>query len=209
MSLALWFLPRQSSPFTKTAQELISETIPNIFLSPTQQIQEFPPHVTITSGITLPDSQQTPQDWLDALDCSPYAAEKNEIILELQTLQTEDPFFRKCNIALTENSNLHTFAEKCRVAAGLKPREKGEYRPHFSLFYGDVATKDVEAKLPLIEMKVGFAIGDLFACCGGALCLGGEMVLVDTSRPITAWCEAVVAKREVPFVMWRASKHLA
>lgn len=205
MSLSLWFLPKQTSPFVKTAQELISETIPNIFLSPSQQIQEFPPHVTITSKISL---DKDPQEWLDSLDCSAYKAEKNEVILELLELQTEDPFFRKCNIALSENANLRDFAEKCRAAAGLEPAGS-DYRPHFSLFYGDVETKAVQAKLPLIEMKVGFAIGDLFACCGGALCLGGEMVLVDTSKPITAWKESIVAKRETPWAMWRASKHLA
>lgn len=207
MTLSLWFLPRQTSAFTKTAQELISETIPQIFLSPSQQVQSFPPHVTITSGISL-TSEKSPQEWLDSLDCSAYKAEHNEVVLELLELEAEDPFFRKCNIALKEDANLRDFAAKCRGAAGMEDAGK-EYRPHFSLFYGDVPTKDVQNKLPLIEMKVGFAIGDLFACCGGALCLGGEMVLVDTSKPITAWKEAIVAKRETPWALWRVSKQLA
>lgn len=205
MTLSLWFLPRQTSPFTKTAQELIAE-IGQIFLS-ASEVQSFPPHVTITSGITLPDGK-SPQEWIDALDCSAYQAERNEVILELLELQAEDPFFRKCNIALKEDANLREFATKCRQAAGLEDLGK-EYRPHFSLFYGEVPTKDVQNKLPLIEMKVGFGIGDLFACCGGALCLGGEMVLVDTSKPITEWKDAIVAKRETPWAMWRASKQLA
>lgn len=205
MALSLWFVPRQSSPFTKTAQELISDTIPNIFLSPSEQRQSFPPHVTITPDVA---PTQDPQKWLDALDTSAYRAEHNEIILELQEVQAEDPFFRKCNIALSENANLRAFAAECRRAAGLEPLGEA-YRPHLSLFYGDVGTDVVRGKLALVEMKVGFAIGDLFACCGGVLSLGGELWLVDTSGPVHAWKEAVVARREAPWAMWRASKMLA
>ncbi len=54
--------------------------------------------------------------------------------------------------------------------------------------------------------KIGFAIGDIFACCGGTLCMGGYLVLVDTNKPIKEW--QPVAKREVPWVMWRATHNL-
>lgn len=61
-------------------------------------------------------------------------------------------------------------------------------------------------KVPLIEMKIGFAFGDIFACCGGALCLGSWIVLVDTSKPVKEW--KTVAKRETPWAVWRATRAL-
>ena len=95
----------------------------------------------------------------------------------------------------------------CRREAGLEEEfAQKEYRPHFSLLYADVPTKDVKAKIPLIEMKIGFALGDLFACCGGTLCMGGNIVLVDTRKEIEEW--SVIAKRETPWAMWRATRGL-
>ncbi|SMR45301.1 unnamed protein product [Zymoseptoria tritici ST99CH_3D1] len=210
MPLSLWFMVKQGNPFEKTSQELISTTIPNLLL-PADQIRPFPPHITITSGIELPSSGKSPQEWLDSIDCTPYSPQQNEVLLELDELVAEDPSFRKCNIALKENANLRSFAATCRKAAGFEDAEawaRDEYRPHFSLLYADIPTKEVRAKLALIEMKIGFAVGDLFACCGGALCLGGSMVLVDTGRPVVEWKDSIVATRETPFTMWRVTKAL-
>ena len=206
MPLSLWFVLRKGNPFEKTAQELISETVPNIFLSP-DQIQSFPPHVTITSGIELPEGK-SPQEWLDSIDCAGYRSQHNEVKLELDEVQAEDPFFRKMNIALKDDANLHKFAATCREAAGLPAFKSGEYRPHFSLLYADIPTKDIKNKQALIEMKLGFAIGDLFACCGGALCIGGSMVLVDTDKPIKEWKDSYVAERETEFCQWRMTRNL-
>lgn len=223
MPLSLWFILQKGNSFEKTAQELISQTIPNIFFTPDQLQQNnhhtFPPHVTITSGISFPSdgSGPTPQEWLDSLDCSAYQSQHNEIKLELDTVQAEEPFFRKCNIALKEDSNLMEFATICRrhasspttTSPSSTSEEEEKYRPHLSLLYADLPTSTITSKLPLIEMKVGFAIGDLFACCGGALCIGGRMVLVDTgSKPIGEWKDAVVAERETPFVQWRITRNL-
>jgi 2'-5' RNA ligase len=167
MPLSLWFILKDGNPFQKTAQELISSTVPNLLLSP-DQIHSFPPHVTITSGIELP-AGQSPQEWLDSIDCTEYQPNQNEVVLELDELQAEDPFFRKCNVALKADANLKKFAAQCRRAAGLEDENwiAHEYRPHFSLLYADIPTKDVKNKLALIEMKLGFAVGELFACCGG------------------------------------------
>ncbi|USW58462.1 Putative cyclic phosphodiesterase, 2',3'-cyclic-nucleotide 3'-phosphodiesterase [Septoria linicola] len=205
MPLSLWFVLRKGNPFEKTAQELISDTIPNLFLSK-DQIQEFPPHVTVASGIEVPNGK-SPQEWLDSLDTSEFRSQHNEVKLELDEVQSEDPFFRKLNIALKDNDNLNKFASAVRSSAGLSEPEGG-YRPHFSLFYADTPTKEVKNKQALIEMKIGFAIGDLFACCGGALCIGGSMVLVDTSRPIKEWKDAVVAERETEWTQWRITRNL-
>lgn len=134
------------------------------------------------------------------------------MVLELDRIEAEDPFFRKMNIALNADGNLTKLATLCRREGVEQSEEKAqawakdEYRPHLSLLYADLPTQDVKAKVPLIEMKIGFAIGDLFACCGGTLCMGGHMVLVDTSKPVDQW--KPIAKRETPWVMWRASRNL-
>lgn len=209
-NLSLWLVPKETSPFTKTAQELISETVPRNFVAD-NDIQHFPPHVTVTGELDADKAfgGKSPQEWLDGLDFSSYQPEKNEVLLELDTVEAEESFFRKMNIALKDNANLRKVSGQCRKEAGLDEAwSKNEYRPHLSLFYGDIPTQQVKSKVPLIEMKIGFAFGDLFACCGGALCLGGYMVVVDTRKPIQEWHEAIVAKRETPWAMWRATRNL-
>ncbi len=210
MPLSLWLVPHDGNPFTKTFLELISDTVPRNFLSP-QDIHSFSPHVTLTSDFELQNGK-TPQEWLDALQLPEFKAEFNEVHLYLDTLQAEDPFFRKMNISVNDNDNLKKLATACRRQVTGDSEEnaqkwaESEYQPHLSLLYADVPTKDVQGKIPLIEMKIGFALGDLFACCGGTLCMGGHMVVVDTSKPVADW--KPIAKRETPWVMWRATRNL-
>lgn len=215
---ALWLVPKQGNPFDKTAQELISDTVPRNFVS-SEKTNHFIPHVTLTSDVD-PEKAfggKSPQGWLDEFpipDSFRPGLESNEVLVELDTVEAEDPFFRKMNIAVKQNENLSKLAALCRQKAVLLDADdakaqswvKSEYRPHMSLFYGDVATSEVKSKIPLIEMKIGFAFGDLFACCGGALSLGGEMVLVDTTKPINEW--TIVARRETPWATWRATRNL-
>ncbi|GIZ43369.1 hypothetical protein CKM354_000659900 [Cercospora kikuchii] len=205
MTYSIWLIMTKGNPFDKAAQELISETLPNLLLSP-DQIQDFQPHVTVTPGFELPEGKSA-QELLDSLDFSEYKSQHNEVVLELDELQAEDPFFRKLNIAVKDKSNLAKFASQCRDAVGT-PEPDGGYRPHMSLMYADLPTKDVKNKLALIQMKLGFAIGDIFACCGGALCIGGSMVVVDTSGPVKGWKDSIVAERKTDFVQWRMSRDL-
>lgn len=210
MPYSIWLVPREGNPFTKTTQELISDTVPRQFIAE-KDIQHFPPHVTLTSDIDPSKASSDPQKWLDGLSLPEFKAEANEVIVELDHLEAEDPHFRKMNLAVNGNANLRKLAAAVReqaIGGGGEEWASKEYRPHLSLFYGHTPTKDVQAKIPLIEMKLGFAFGDLFACCGGTLCMGGFMVLVDTGKPVAEWKDAVVAKRETPWVMWRASRGL-
>ena len=211
--MSLWLVPHEGNPFTKTIQEFISDTVPANF-SPSHEIHKFSPHVTVTSGIDYEKvlGDGSPQEWLDNLQLPDFKAESDEVVLELDSIEAEDPFYRKMNIALKDNGNLTKLATSCRREAVLDDEEKAqawarnEYRPHLSLLYADLPTQDVKSKVPLIEMKIGFAIGDLFACCGGTLCMGGHLVLVDTSKPVDQW--KPVAKRETPWAMWRATRNL-
>ena len=159
--LSLWLVPYDTSPFTKTTQELISETVPKQF--DLEKPHTFPPHVTITSDIPEEALQgKQPQEWLDSVELpSEFKKEHNEVLLELDTVEAEDPFFRKMNIALKENENLRKLVAACRKEAGLEADNfaKSEYRPHLSLLYAELPTKDVRNKVALIEMKIGFAFG--------------------------------------------------
>lgn len=206
--LSLWFVPREGNIFTKTMQELIDDEVPRQFYLPEGKKYSFLPHVTVTSDIDAKIAE-APQEWLDKLDFPHFKQEHNEVLIELDEVQAEDPFFRKCNISVSENANLRTVCGIARKAAGLSEdfaQSKEQFRPHMSLLYADLPTEDVKKKVPLIETKIGFAVGDIFACCGGSLCLGGELVLVDTTKPIPEW--NVIAKRVIPWVVWKASRSL-
>lgn len=206
--LSLWFVPREGNPFTKTVQGLISDEIPRQFYLPDGKVNTFAPHVTVTSDIDE-KIRDSAQDWLDKLDFPEFKQEHNEVLIELDTVEAEDPFFRKCNISVTDNANLRTVCAIGRKAAGLDEEfahNTTKFRPHLSLLYADIDTADVKKKVPLIETKIGFHIGDIFACCGGSLCLGGSLVLVDTTKPIDEW--KTIASRETPWVVWKATRNL-
>ena len=211
MSYSLWLVPHADGPFNKTVQELISDTVPRNFV-PEKDIQSFTPHVTVTSGVDVGDKE--PQQWLDQIQLpDDFKPEINEVLLELDSVEVEDAFFRKMTIAVKPNANLSKLAVSCRSQSSSSEKEdsaqiwaKNEYHPHLSLLYADVPAADVKKKVPLIEMKLGFAFGDLFACCGGTLCFGGLLVLVDTSKSLSEW--EIVAKRETPWAIWRATKNL-
>lgn len=206
--LSVWFVPRDGNIFTKTMQELINDEIPRQFYLPEGKVNSFIPHVTVTSEIDTKIAD-APQEWLDKLEFPEFKQEHNEVLIELDTIEAEDPFFRKCNIAVADNKNLRTACAIVRKAAGLDEdfaHDAKQYRPHMSLLYADIPAEDVKKKVPLIETKIGFAVGDVFACCGGSLCLGGNLVLVDTTKPIDHW--DVIAKRETSWVVWKATRNL-
>lgn len=209
MSLSLWLVPHEGNPFTKAMKELIADDVPRNFLSP-QDIQGFPPHVTVSNDVNL--DGKSPQDFLDGLKLPEFKNGSNEVEVLLDTIQAEDPKFRKMNISVMDDANLKKLAAACRSqavgASGDEAKQWAEnnYRPHMSLLYADTPTKDVKNKVPLIESKVQFAIGDIFACCGGTLCMGGSLTLVDTSQDVGSW--KTVAQRETPWVMWRATRNL-
>lgn len=194
--LSLWLIPDDNNPFTKTAQELISDTVPRQFTLSKQH--DFQPHVTVTPDIdseTL--NNKTPQEWLNDLPLPEFKKEHNEVKLELDHLEAEDPFFRKLNIAVEQNSNLTLLVTACRKAAGLEEFKEGEYRPHLSLLYADTPTGEVKNKVPLIEMKIGFAFGKHASVQSDALLIrqhaNAEIVQVIYSHAVAAhyaWEEA-------------------
>lgn len=227
MPASLWLVPHTDNPFDKEVQELIADTIPGNFSKSLKERHKFITHVTLTSDIdpakTFEAAGQSPQEWLDGLSLPVFRKEHDEVTLELDHVEAGDPFFRKLVIEVNQNKNLTKLAARCRRDAVLTPSADGkdgdaneqtaqkwaetEYLPHMSLMYADLPTKDVKNKLALIELQIGYGLGSLFACCGGTFCFGGNLVLVDTSKPISEW--KPIAQRETPWVNWRMSRNLA
>jgi 2',3'-cyclic-nucleotide 3'-phosphodiesterase len=217
MPASLWLVPREDNPFTKTMQELITSTVPSNFAAALEGKDKvnFQPHVTVTSEIDPASTYEksSPQDWIDSLQLPEFKKEFDEVVLELDEIEAGEPFFKKLTIRLNKDKNLFKLVGNCRrdaVYGGDQGKAdqwvENDYLPHLSLMYADMPQKDVKNKVPLVEMQLAYAIGDLFACCGGTLCIGGYLVLVDTSQDVNDW--KVIAKRETPWAMWRMTRNL-
>ena len=215
MGLSLWIIPREKNPFTTTIEEMISDTVPRQFLDVKEtEKHKFFPHVNLFSDIDPENGLggKSPQEWLDGLRLPDFKAEVSEVVLTLDMVEADDAFAKKMSISILDDDNLKKLAAACKQQSSLDSEDKAqawarsEFKPYFALLCADVPTRDVKPKIPLIEMKLGFAIGDIFACCGGTLCMGGHLALVDTSKPTDEWTP--IAKRETKWVMWRATHNL-
>lgn len=78
MTLSLWFVPNTDGDLSKTLERFINVTAPTALSIPQDEINTFPPHVTITSDITL-EPNISPQAWLDNIDCSEYVSGHEDI----------------------------------------------------------------------------------------------------------------------------------
>lgn len=209
---SLWLIaPSKDNPFNKSLEDLIGNALPSNF--PRVPKNSFIPHVTITSDIDPAKTYaSSPQEWLDSLELPMFQKEKNEVIIELEVLEAGEPFFKKVTIKAKKDANLIQLATKCRQQSLLLSESTAstwaekEYLPHLSLFYGDVPQSEVQKKIPLIELQLGFELGSLFDCCGGTLAMGAKLVLVDTSKEIKDW--SVIAQRDCPWVMWKMARGL-
>lgn len=210
MAMSLWLVPHDGNPFTKSMKEFISDEVPKQF---DQGKQSVGPHLTVTPDIDEKAFDgKSAQEWLDSIQFPEFHSEHNEVVLELHEFQADDDFYRKMNISVKDNANLQKLAAACKRASSSQDEEKAQkwaendWQPCFPILSADIPTRDAANKIALIEMKLGFAIGDIFACCGGTLCMGGNLVLMDTSKSMDQW--KPIAKRETPWVMWRASRGL-
>ncbi|KIW21068.1 hypothetical protein PV08_01647 [Exophiala spinifera] len=212
MHSSLWLIaPSDEHAFNRSLKDLISSTLPSDF--PHAPKNNFVPHVTITSDVDPAKTYgSSPQEWLDSLALPDFKRETDEVTIELEQLEAGEAFFKKVTIRARKDGNLVKLAAACRrqalaVSEGEAQKwAEHEYLPHLSLFYGDVPKDDVQKKLGLIELQLGFELGSLFDCCGGTLAMGAKLVLVDTSKPINEW--KPMAVRECPWVMWRMAKGL-
>jgi len=214
MPSSLWLIaPKDDHPFNKSLKDLISSTLPSDF--PHAPKNNFIPHVTVTSEIDPAktyEKSSSPQEWLDSLTLPEFKKEKNEVVIELEELEAGEPFFKKVTLRAKKDANLIKFVSKCREQGLAVSESEGqkwaenEYLPHLSLFYGDIPKADVQKKIGLIELQLGFEFGSLFDCCGGTLAMGAKLVLVDTSKEIKDWTP--IAQRDCPWVMWTMARGL-
>jgi 2',3'-cyclic-nucleotide 3'-phosphodiesterase len=214
MPSSLWLIaPHDDHPFNKSLKDLIGSTLPSDF--PHAPKNNFIPHVTVTSEIDPAKTYErasSPQEWLDSLILPEFQKEKNEVVIELEQLEVGEPFFKKVTLRAKKGANLVKFASKCREQGLLLSESEAQkwaendYLPHLSLFYGDIPESEVQKKIGLIELQLGFEFGSLFDCCGGTLAMGAKLVLVDTSKEIKDWVP--IAERDCPWVIWTMSKGL-
>ncbi|EXJ54041.1 hypothetical protein A1O7_09378 [Cladophialophora yegresii CBS 114405] len=214
MPSSLWLIaPHDDHAFNKSLKDLIGTTLPSNF--PHAPKNTFIPHVTVTSEIDPANTYEkssSPQEWLDGLTLPEFQKEKNEVVIELEQLEAGEPFFKKVTLRAKKDANLVKFASKCREQGLLLSENEAqkwaenEYLPHLSLFYGDIPKDEVQKKIGLIELQLGFEFGSLFDCCGGTLAMGAKLVLVDTSKEIKDWTP--IAQRDCPWVIWTMSKGL-
>jgi len=209
----LWLIaPSDDHPFNKSLKELIGTTLPSDF--PSAPKNNFIPHVTVTSDIDPAKTYgSSPQEWLDNLSLpAEFKKEKNEVVIELEELESGEPFFKKVTLRARKDANLLKLASKCREQGVLvsesdsKAWAEDEYLPHLSLFYGDISMSDVKKRISMIELQLGFEFGSLFDCCGGTLAMGAKLALVDTSKEIKDW--TVIAERHLPWAIWTMAKGL-
>lgn len=212
---SLWLIaPKQDHPFNKSLNDLITSTIPSNFTS--TKLPHFTPHVTLTSNIDPKTyaSASSPQAWLDELsiDDLGFKNQFTEAVIELEELVIDDPYFKKLNLRAKKETNLLRLAARCReIGTGISDGEakkwaESEYEPHLSLMYSDLSRADVQKRMGLMELQLGFEFGSLFDCCGGQLAQGAKIALVDTSKEVGEW--EVIAERDATWVVWRMARGL-
>ena len=210
---SLWLIvPSQVHPFNKSLLDLIGDTYPSDFAS--YKTHKFIPHVTLTSDITSEtyEKSSSPQEWLDNLDLEhDFKKELNEVGVEFEVLESGDKFYKKLYLRAGKDANLLRLAAKCREQTGASEEDakkwaEDEYAPHLSLMYSEVGKDVVDKKMNLIELQLGWEFGSLFACCGGMLCGGAHIALVDTSGEVDQW--KILAERKAPWVTWKIARGL-
>lgn len=213
---SLWLIaPKQDHPFNKSLLDLITSTIPSNFSQ--AKIPRFTPHVTLTSDIDPSktySSASSPQAWLDELNIDDlgYRNQFSEVVIELEELEIGDAYFKKLNLRAKKESNLLKLAARCRaIGTGVDDGEakkwaESEYEPHLSLMYADLSRADVQKRMGLMELQLGWEFGSLFDCCGGQLAQGAKIALVDTSKEVGDW--KIIAERDATWVVWRMARGL-
>lgn len=143
---SLWLVPPPTSPLHASLSTLITTRVPAIYHAPDSSSSSappppptFPPHITLTSGVSvpsLPDGEQE-QQWLDNLALPPDI--DDGLILELKGVEAGEIFFRKLTLRVEKNGALRDLALACRVeGTGCTAEEargwvEGEFAPHLSL----------------------------------------------------------------------------
>ncbi|KAI9655282.1 MAG: hypothetical protein M1821_005429 [Bathelium mastoideum] len=188
---SLWLVPPADAPIAKQLSELIAVAIPAHFahLTPPQ----FAPHITLTSEIDPQSYGNEPQEWLNQqISVSP--ASQPPVIFE--TLDTEQPFFRKLTIRVEKHPLLTELARACRAVGVAKDQSvaqkwvEDEYRPHCSLMYADTSISQQklgEVKIALEDVQIKFKDTEQPRAGSIGGWVGGTVWLVPTDRDISMW----------------------
>ncbi|KAF2401416.1 hypothetical protein EJ06DRAFT_529546, partial [Trichodelitschia bisporula] len=176
---SLWLVPPPGSHSNMILSQLIKETIPNSF-SPlcASPPLVFEPHITLITGLTAstfhsPDLSSSPQSWLDALNLPP-APEVHFASIGFGSEFTKRFFVRVKRVEL----------ERLREACG----EGVDVT-------ADSSDKELNA---MFRGLLEDCVSEFFGLREGSPELkgwpGGELWVVETSRPIKDWQPVAVRK---------------
>ncbi|KAH0303871.1 2, 3 cyclic phosphodiesterase, partial [Aureobasidium melanogenum] len=201
---SLWIIPPKDSSFSQALQTLISTTIPPHF--PDTKTHDFIPHVTVTSNIDQSLYGSDPQAWLGGLHL-PSGDQHDPVFVTLDLLEPGDAFVKKLTLRAGKSAQLLQLASACRAEAVEGGDQKkaenwaqDEYLPHLSLMYADLPKAEVEKLVPEIQEDCRKAGRSVEAHDDGSVAIGGNVILVDTSKPIDQWNP--IATRALPYIRW-------
>ncbi|KAK6005215.1 hypothetical protein QM012_007994 [Aureobasidium pullulans] len=200
---SLWIIPPKDSSFSQALQTLITTIIPPHF--PDAKTHDFIPHVTITSNIDQSLYASDPQAWLGGLHL-PLGDQHDPVFVTLDLLEAGDAFVKKLTLRAGKSSQLLKLASACRAEA-VEGGDQGkaekwardEYLPHLSLI-ADLSKAEVEKFVPEIQEDCRKAGRNVEAHDDGSVAIGGNIILVDTSKPIDQWHP--IATRALPYIRW-------
>ncbi|KAI9792860.1 MAG: hypothetical protein M1835_007618 [Candelina submexicana] len=130
---SLWLVPPATHPIHNVLSNLITTQIPSV-PGVTPLPPNFPPHITLTTGI--PQNLADPQRWLDNIDLGNATQTK----VRLLQLDTEDRYFKKVTLRV-ETAGVQGLASRLRMVKnhllGKSTKDADEegktYSPHLSL----------------------------------------------------------------------------
>ncbi|EPS45712.1 hypothetical protein H072_284 [Dactylellina haptotyla CBS 200.50] len=210
-SPSLWLLP-PPGPLCEVLKKLISTTLPKRI---PDAVPDFQPHITISSGLS-PTSQSDFQAFLSSF---PIGSLRPHV--QFKRLRYGTAFWTKITLELHKSDSLKQLAVICRpfVTPGVTeeqardwvekyttPAESGEqgFIPHLSLVYWEPDIRDekyddvrvgVRSDVYDSGLKLEEGLMEEIAEMGGWV--GGKLVIVDTTRDVSEWKDAILAEREL------------
>ncbi|KAK4217588.1 2',3'-cyclic-nucleotide 3'-phosphodiesterase [Rhypophila decipiens] len=218
---SLWLLPPKSHPLHAILSALITKTLPSQFpditLNPSSNRDPhgmdstfFPPHMTLTSGISPYLYGSDPQAFLDSI---PFPAANSSDGVKVRffpstsentSIQSQETFFRRCFIKVVLDNTVRQLAGIARARGvngeddiGPKTEEwlvqwQREFGPHVSLIYGDVPINDeILLRISDVVEQAGVDLGGSKSGTESSKTYngwdGGIVWLVPTDRPVNEW----------------------
>lgn len=131
---SLWLVPPENSELYKAIHNLIIDQVPSIY--PATSPPHFAPHVTLTSAVSIPDSE-TPEQGLNSIQLPESI---KDLDVGIRQVEVGSIFVKKITMRCDKQLELCELAASCRMAGvqGVDAQSaqrwvEEEYSPHCSL----------------------------------------------------------------------------